>query len=92
MSYNLPTIASGGCIDNMWTATSTVNAPNGRENHKAVWTGVEMIIWGGELYTHVTFVLVADTIPVRIAAWLLAPPTHQRPARIAHRHRGPAWT
>ena len=30
-----------------WTATSTVNAPSGRQGHTAVWTGTEMIIWGG---------------------------------------------
>jgi N-acetylneuraminic acid mutarotase len=30
-----------------WTATSTTNAPAGRRGHAAVWTGSEMIIWGG---------------------------------------------
>ena len=30
-----------------WTATSTTNAPDGRFNHTAVWTGSEMIVWGG---------------------------------------------
>jgi N-acetylneuraminic acid mutarotase len=30
-----------------WTATSTANAPSGRWGHTAVWTGSEMIIWGG---------------------------------------------
>src|SRR6266542_3777295 len=30
-----------------WAATSTINAPIGRVNHTAVWTGSEMIIWGG---------------------------------------------
>ena len=29
-----------------WTATSTTNAPAGRV-HTAVWTGSEMIVWGG---------------------------------------------
>jgi N-acetylneuraminic acid mutarotase len=42
-----PTPVSG-CIDDTWTATSTVNAPDGRDGHTAVWTGSEMIIWGGE--------------------------------------------
>jgi N-acetylneuraminic acid mutarotase len=32
---------------NSWTATTTANAPDGRENHTAVWTGGEMIVWGG---------------------------------------------
>ena len=30
-----------------WTATSTTNAPPGRAYHTAVWTGSEMIVWGG---------------------------------------------
>ncbi|MEJ5165595.1 MAG: hypothetical protein WHV67_01030 [Thermoanaerobaculia bacterium] len=30
-----------------WHETSTTNVPSGRENHTAVWTGKEMIIWGG---------------------------------------------
>src|SRR5438046_8885624 len=30
-----------------WTATSTTNAPAGRAAHTAVWTGSEVIVWGG---------------------------------------------
>jgi N-acetylneuraminic acid mutarotase len=30
-----------------WTTTSTVGAPSSRSSHKAVWTGTEMIVWGG---------------------------------------------
>ena len=30
-----------------WTATSTTNAPAARFYHTAVWTGSEMIVWGG---------------------------------------------
>ena len=30
-----------------WTATSIVNAPSSRYLHTAVWTGSEMIVWGG---------------------------------------------
>src|SRR5262249_57245240 len=30
-----------------WIATSTSEAPDGREFHTAVWTGSEMIVWGG---------------------------------------------
>ena len=30
-----------------WTATSTANAPDARLYHTAVWTGSEMIVWGG---------------------------------------------
>jgi hypothetical protein len=30
-----------------WTATSTTDAPSARWNHAALWSGSEMIIWGG---------------------------------------------
>src|SRR6266403_430027 len=48
-NYSLPTISDGpsGCIDDTWTATNTSNAPAGRALHTAVWTGSEMIVWGG---------------------------------------------
>src|SRR5262245_15337387 len=47
--YQLPVIAgaSGGCINDTWIATGTTNAPNARAGHTAVWTGIEMIVWGG---------------------------------------------
>jgi N-acetylneuraminic acid mutarotase len=50
VAYTLPRIADPDgppCIDNPWTPTSTANAPNGRDGHTAVWTGSEMIVWGG---------------------------------------------
>src|SRR5436309_2162842 len=48
-NYALPVIASPSiaCTDDSWTATSTTGAPAGREVHTAVWTGSEMIVWGG---------------------------------------------
>jgi len=56
---------SGGCAFNMcvtntggrynpstdsWRATSLANAPTARDDHAAVWTGSEMIVWGGAGY------------------------------------------
>ena len=47
--YSLPSISDeGGCTDDTWTATSTMNAPSDRLQHTAIWTGSEMIIWGGQ--------------------------------------------
>src|SRR5207245_3264808 len=48
-NYKLPVIAlpSGGCTDDTWTPTSVTNAPDARRWHTAVWTGSEMIVWGG---------------------------------------------
>jgi len=33
-----------------WIPTSTTNAPEPRNYHTAVWTGTEMIVWGGSFY------------------------------------------
>ena len=48
-SYTLPIIstAPNGCVEDTWTATSTTNASSARAGHTAVWTGSEMIVWGG---------------------------------------------
>ena len=49
---------TGGRYDpgtDSWVPTSTANAPFARENHTAVWTGSEMIVWGGYNYTHSLF-------------------------------------
>ncbi len=47
--YALPSIANGanGCTQDTWTVTTNLNAPSKRYLHTAVWTGSEMIIWGG---------------------------------------------
>ena len=45
-----PYFRTGGRYDpvlDRWTPTSTVGAPAGVVGHSAVWTGDEMIIWGG---------------------------------------------
>ena len=34
-------------ITDSWTPTSATGAPTGRGFHTAVWTGSEMIVWGG---------------------------------------------
>jgi N-acetylneuraminic acid mutarotase len=48
-NYTLPSgpTPSDPCTDNSWTATSTTSAPDGRIYFTAVWTGSEMIVWGG---------------------------------------------
>ena len=40
-------IATTQCID-YWAATSSTNVPEARGSHTAVWTGSEMIVWGGD--------------------------------------------
>ena len=49
-SMSLP-LATGGRYnpaDDEWSDVSTVDAPIGRVGHSAVWTGDEMIVWGGD--------------------------------------------
>ncbi len=47
ISFSFACPAAPTCAD-VWTATSTTNAPLGRQYHTAVWTGSEMIVWGGK--------------------------------------------
>jgi N-acetylneuraminic acid mutarotase len=35
-------------VTDTWTTTSVTNVPDAREFHTAVWTGSEMMIWGGD--------------------------------------------
>ena len=47
--YRLPKISSSSSpyTGGSWTATSTLNAPEARRYHTSIWTGSEMIVWGG---------------------------------------------
>ena len=50
-SNNGPTLNSGGRynpVTDTWTPMSTLNAPSARLVHSAIWTGTEMIVWGGD--------------------------------------------
>jgi N-acetylneuraminic acid mutarotase len=50
LDANLTPLNTGARYDpatDTWTPISTTNAPAARANHSAVWTGAEMIIWGG---------------------------------------------
>jgi len=45
-NYTLPAIPGGTCADNTWTPIAA--PPDARDSHTVVWTGSEMIVWGGE--------------------------------------------
>lgn len=48
-AYKLPEVsAPSDCTGDAWATVSIVGAPDARCRHSAVWTGTEMIIWGGE--------------------------------------------
>ena len=46
-AYRKPVIADNICDNDTWTPTFVGGAPSERYWHTAVWTGMEMIIWGG---------------------------------------------
>jgi N-acetylneuraminic acid mutarotase len=47
-TYTLPEISTpDGCTGDSWTATTITGAPVARASHTTVWTGTEMIVWGG---------------------------------------------
>ncbi len=42
-------------VGDTWVATSSTGAPTGRELHTAVWTGTEMVVWGGAAFRTTAF-------------------------------------
>jgi hypothetical protein len=82
-NYTLPAIADqpSNCVDDSWTATTTTNAPGARSSHTAVWTGTEMIVWGGANRRGVLRP-AGDTILARIVGWQSPKPTHPLPDSI----------
>jgi N-acetylneuraminic acid mutarotase len=82
-SYTLPTISdtAGGCMDNTWSATSLAGAPSVRNQHTAVWTGTEMIVWGG-------FNFVATNTGARYSpstdSWTATSDSNAPPGRVDH--------
>ncbi len=76
---------TGGRYDpatDTWVATSMANVPAGRYHHTAVWTGTQMIVWGGEdglnvLNSGGRYDPVTDT-------WTATTPTNAPAARMQH--------
>ncbi|HEV8375103.1 MAG TPA: MopE-related protein, partial [Candidatus Polarisedimenticolia bacterium] len=53
VSSGVADLNTGGRYDpqtDSWAPTSTLEAPSPRHAHTAVWTGVRMVVWGGERY------------------------------------------
>lgn len=65
-----------------WIATSTVNAPVGRYDHTAIWTGSEMIVWGGRILLGGRYKPSTDT-------WITPCDTNSPTARI---YNTTVWT
>src|SRR6266542_4391950 len=83
-SYRLPEMSAWAeCTDDTWAATTIISVPTARWRHTAVWTGSEMIVWGGygggnnELNTGGRYNPTVD-------AWTATSTTNAPFARISH--------
>ena len=85
--YTLPEIANA-CTD-QWGATSIFHVPSARGAYTAVWTGSEMIVWGGQGDFGTELTLAGDIIPAPTVGLLQAPPTRPLAERVT-RQSGPA--
>ena len=84
--YTLPTIsyATTGCPDT-WANTNISNAPAARHFHTAVWTGSEMIVWGGDYVSGVVVYLnTGGRYNPDTDSWSATSTTNAPAARIAH--------
>jgi N-acetylneuraminic acid mutarotase len=85
-SYALPTISdpTGGCTDDTWTATSLVSATNAA-SHTAVWTGSEMIVWGGfECSPHCSYLNTGGRYNPSTDSWTATSTTNAPRPRYGH--------
>jgi N-acetylneuraminic acid mutarotase len=85
-SYTLPVVASpsGGCTDDTWTPTSLTNAPAGRYGHTAVWTGSEMIVWGGYSGSSNTYFNTGGRYDPSTDSWTATSTTNAPGGRLRH--------
>jgi hypothetical protein len=84
--YTLPEIADAGdppCTDDTWRATTTANAPLARTRHTAVWTGSEMIVWGG--FGSTGFLNTGGRYNPSTDSWTATSTTNAPAARTYHR-------
>jgi N-acetylneuraminic acid mutarotase len=83
-AYLLPEISNpDGCIDDTWTATSTTNAPSARAGHTAVWTGSEMIVWGGA-FGFPNYLNTGGKYNPTTDSWTATSTTNAPSARVGH--------
>jgi N-acetylneuraminic acid mutarotase len=84
-SYRLPIISdtAGECTDDTWTATSTVDAPLARIEYTAIWTGSEMIVWGG-VDVSINYLNSGGSYNSATDSWTATSTTNAPTPRIAH--------
>ena len=76
-------------VSNTWTALSSSNAPAPREYHTAIWTGTEMIVWGGYDGTKSTGVTTGGKYNPSTNTWTATNTTGAPAARYGHKS---VWT
>ncbi len=82
-AYKLPEITAPlSCTDDTWTPTTTVNPPDARALHTTVWTGSEMITWGG--YNHVGILNTGGRYDPVQDAWTATNTVNAPTARVSH--------
>jgi hypothetical protein len=72
--YNLST--------DSWTATSTTNAPAARASHTGVWSGSQMIVWGG--FANGSFLTTGGRYNPSTGSWTATSLTNAPAARGGH--------
>ena len=68
-----------------WTATSTTNAPDARYYHTAIWSGSEMIVWGG-VANGSNFLNTGGRYNPSTDSWTATSTTNAPGALCAHQH------
>jgi N-acetylneuraminic acid mutarotase len=87
IEYSLPVISDPAttCTDDTWSPTSLTSAPDGRFWHTAVWTGSEMIVWGGQSYSGYYFdVNTGGRYNPSTDSWTATSTTNAPSARSSH--------
>ena len=84
--YALPTISDAAtrCTPDTWANTSTITAPDGRDFHTAVWTGSEMIVWGGYDYSSNHFFNTGGRYNPSTDSWTATSTKNAPTARTSH--------
>ena len=87
--YQLPTVSEGDtpCVDDTWTATSIPTGLLRRNSPSAIWTGSEMIVWGG-LFAYITLNTGGRYTPAT-DSWTLTSETNAPSERYSH---AAVWT
>ena len=77
---------TGGRYDpetDTWSATDTSSAPEARSDQSAIWTGTEMIVWGGHNSTNFYFNTGSRYNPVS-DSWIATGTTNAPPGKTSH--------